>query len=63
MGMHGESSLDACMMGKQCDTVEDFKQAIDYEWEKLTTEFIRKVLDSMPNRFRECQVKGRIKCK
>ncbi len=45
--------------GRQFDTVEDLSEALNYEWEKFPMQYVRKLIESMPNRVRECQVKGR----
>ena len=44
--------------GRQFDTVEDLTEALNYEWDNLSMDYIRKLIESMPNRVRECQLKG-----
>ena len=47
--------------GRQFNTVEDLIEALNYEWDNLPMDNIRKHIESMLNRVRECQLKlGRI---
>ena len=43
--------------GRQFDTIDDLKECLIYEWEKLSLEYIRNLVESMPRRVRELYVK------
>ena len=40
--------------GRQFDTLEDLREALTYEWENLSLEYIRSLIESMPRRV--CQL-------
>ena len=44
--------------GRQFDDTEDILEALNYEWDEMDLDYIRSLVSSIPNRIRECQLKG-----
>ncbi len=53
----GELSRRLYHAGRQFDTVEDLREALFYEWEKLDLGYIRKLIRLMPDRVEMLQRK------
>ena len=53
----GELSRRLYYGGRQFDTVDDLKEALYYEWDKLDLEYIRSLIRSVPDRIDELRAK------